>query len=162
MRAGDLDARGRDAHNRNLECRGLRLRGLAAGSKGKHSLEPIVVRDVGPQLDQRMGIGVDPDGHRLTAPADVKVRTRGVNALETNTNDLILAHIAARVMTEAVLGRLADNYITLVVHLGERMSGMNVLGKAEATLTNVIVGACSALVPHTTDAGRAHVASGRV
>lgn len=109
-----------------------------------------------------MRLGVNGEGHGLAALADVKVGARRVEALVADSHDLVLTHIAASVVTEACLRRLTDNEVTLVVNLGERVGRMNILGKSEAAFADIVIGANGALVPHATDATRAHIASGRV
>lgn len=79
------------------------------------------------QLDKRVGIGVHRDRHSLTARADVEVGARRVYALVANTHNLFLANIAARVVAEASLRRLASNNVFALVYLDERMTWVNLV-----------------------------------
>lgn len=85
------------------------------------------MRHMRAQLDKRVGIGVHRDRHSLTARADVEVGARRVYALVANTHDLLLANIAARVVAEASLRRLASDNIFALVYLDERMTWVNLV-----------------------------------
>jgi hypothetical protein len=69
------------ARNADRSRRSRSLRRLATGGKEEHGSEPIVLRDVSAKLDEHVGFGMDGDGQRLAALADVKVRARRVDAL---------------------------------------------------------------------------------
>jgi len=102
------------------------------------------------------------DWQRLATFADVEIWARWMDALVTDVQNLVLANIATSMVAERRLSRLAHHNVSLLVHLGKRMTRMNLLRDVEATLANVVIGTDSALVPQANDARRAQITCGRV